>query len=96
MEITLQKENEVLTLALAGRLDTSTVRELETCLKENLSDVTELVFDFTALEYLSSAGLRVLLASHKHLAGHMTIKNANETVLDVFRITGMSTIFRIE
>ncbi len=98
MEITKQAEGEKLTLALNGRLDTMTSPELEAVLKESLDGVKELVFECTDLEYLSSAGLRVLLGAQKAMseAGKMTICHVNEPVMEVFEVTGFTNVFTIE
>ncbi len=96
MEIKLQKENQKLTVTVCGRLNSSTVPELEVLLKENMEDTKEIVFDFHNLEYISSAGLRVLLASYKKLAGKVKILGANSTVTDIFKITGMAAIFDVD
>jgi len=97
MDIKKIKENNKLTVALTGRLDTSTAPNLEAELKD-LSGVAELCLDFTALEYISSAGLRVLLSTNKIMSkqGKMTIKNINETIKEVFDITGFSDILTVE
>ena len=83
---------------LGGRLDTNTAVELETALKPDIDSLNDLVFDFADLEYISSAGLRVLLASHKTLSkkGTMKITNANETIMEIFEVTGFSDILTIE
>ena len=97
MNITGTKNGTELTLALEGRLDTSTAPQLEAELKRGIDGVTELNFDFAKLEYLSSAGLRVLLAAQKVMnrQGSMTICNVNETIMEVFEITGFVDIFTI-
>ncbi len=89
-------ENE-LTVTLTGRLDTATAPQLETELKD-LSGVEKLVLDFAALEYLSSAGLRVLLAAQKVMnkQGKMIIRNVNETIAEIFEVTGFVDILTIE
>lgn len=99
--MTIQKTvtNETqLTVALQGRLDTSTAPQLEEALKESLSSATELIFDFSGLEYLSSAGLRVLLAAQKTMArqGSMKIVHVSEIIMDIFDVTGFSDILTIE
>lgn len=94
MTIDKKQDNGKLTLTVAGRLDTNTSPELEAAVK--LDGVTELVFDFAGLEYISSAGLRVLLSAKKSLmasGGGMSVVNANESVRNVFEITGCSEIF---
>ena len=87
-----------LTITIAGRLDTTTAPQLEAELKQSMSGVEKLVLDFTALEYLSSAGLRVLLALQKVMnkQGEMIIKNVNETINEIFEVTGFIDILTIE
>lgn len=98
MEINKVKEGSSLTLNLKGRLDTTTAPELEAELNANVEGVTDLVFDFAELEYISSAGLRVLLAAQKIMnrQGNLTVKNANSDIKEVFEITGFSDILNIE
>ena len=98
LNINTQKAGDALNVVLEGRLDTTTAPELEAKLKEVLGDSKELNFDFTGLEYISSAGLRVLLASQKVMnkQGTMKIKNVNETVKEIFEVTGFSDILTIE
>lgn len=98
MTIEKNLEGSKLTLILEGRLDTVTTPALEAELKQSLNDVTELVFDFSQLEYISSAGLRVLLASQKIMnkQGSMVIRHVNETIMEVFEVTGFSDILSIE
>ena len=87
-----------LTVKIAGRLDTTTAPELEASLKESFDGIEKLVLDFTSLEYLSSAGLRVLLTSQKTMnkQGEMIIKNVNETINEIFEVTGFIDILTIE
>jgi anti-sigma B factor antagonist len=87
-----------LTITLAGRLDTTTAPQLEAEFKQNIGGVEKLVLDFAALEYLSSAGLRVLLAVQKVMnkQGEMIIKNVNDTVNEIFEVTGFIDILTIE
>ena len=87
-----------LIVTLIGRLDTSTSPQLEAEFKQSISNVEKLVLDFAALEYISSAGLRVLLAAQKVMnkQGEMIIKNVNETISEVFEITGFADILTIE
>ena len=91
-------ENGKAVFALGGRLDTTTAPELEKELKESLSGVSELMLDFAGLEYISSAGLRVLLAAQTAMKnqGKMKIKNVNETIMEIFEVTGFSDILTIE
>ena len=98
MKIVKQTVGSALTIALIGRLDTTTSPELEREIKSDISEVTELFFDFTELEYISSAGLRVLLAAQKIMnkQGRMVIRHVSEAVLEVFDITGFSDILTIE
>ena len=98
MNITKTIEGAKLTLALEGRLDTTTAPQLEAEVKGALTGVTELVLDFSQLEYLSSAGLRVILAAQKIMnkQGKMVIRHVNETILEVFEVTGFSDILTIE
>ncbi|HJB76745.1 STAS domain-containing protein [Oscillibacter valericigenes] len=97
MTITKTAENGTLRIALEGRLDTNTAPQLEAELKTSLSGITELELDFSGLEYISSAGLRVLLAAQKTMSrqGKMTIRNVNETIMEVFEITGFVEILTI-
>ena len=87
-----------LTVAIAGRLDTTTAPQLEAEFKQSINGVEKLVLDFAALEYLSSAGLRVLLAAQKVMnkQGEMIIKNVNETISEIFEVTGFSDVLTIE
>ena len=98
MEIIQKKENTSLELALIGRLDTTTAPQLEAVVKESLDGVTDLVLNFTQLEYVSSAGLRVILASQKTMnkQGSMVIRNVSPDIQEVFEITGFSDILTIE
>ena len=96
MKITKHSEGTALEIALEGRLDTNTAPELEKELKESLGGVTELTLDFAKLEYISSAGLRVLLSAHKTMQGRMTVKNVNDIVNEVFEVTGFVDILNIE
>ena len=84
--------------ALEGRLDTTTAPELENELKSGLESATELAMDFSGLDYISSAGLRVLLSAHKAMSkkGGMKVTNVNEMVREVFDVTGFSDILDIE
>ena len=98
MTIDKQINDSELTLSLTGRLDTTTAPELEAVIKENIAGVTNLVMDFAGLEYLSSAGLRVILSAQKTMnkQGEMVIRNVNETINEVFEITGFIDILTIE
>ena len=87
-----------LTVALEGRLDTTTAPELEQSLQESISDASELVMDFENLEYISSAGLRVLLAAQKIMnrQGSMKVVHVNETIMEILEVTGFVDILTIE
>ncbi len=97
MTLTKTEENGVLHIALEGRLDTNTAPQLEAELKHSLSGITRLDLDFSGLEYLSSAGLRVLLAAQKTMngQGEMVVRNVSETIMEVFEITGFVDILTL-
>ena len=97
MKITKNQNGTCLNIAVQGRMDTTTAPELEKELRESLDGVTELTLDFSKLDYISSAGLRVLLSAHKTMRdkGSMKVTNANEIVQEVFDITGFSDILNI-
>ncbi len=96
MEIIKNQKENVMNVALSGRLDTTTAPQLEAELE--LDGITELNFDFENLDYISSAGLRVLLAAQKVMnkQGDMKIANVNADIMEVFEITGFSDILTIE
>ncbi len=98
MEIIKNSADCSLALALIGRLDTTTAPQLEEIIKNELEGVGELSLDFEKLEYISSAGLRVLLAAQKIMnkQGNMVIRNANADIKEVFDITGFADILTIE
>ena len=87
-----------LTVAITGRLDTTTAPQLEAEFKQSINGIEKLVLDFAALEYLSSAGLRVLLAAQKVMnkQGEMVVRNINETISEIFEVTGFSDVLTIE
>ena len=91
-------ENGKGVLAPEGRLDTVTAPEMENAIKEVLPGLTSLNLDFSKLEYISSAGLRVLLSAQKAMnsQGEMTVSNVNETIMEIFEVTGFSDILNIE
>lgn len=94
-----KEENKTeLLLSLEGRLDTITAPQLEAELKRSIKDTEHLILDFNQLEYLSSAGLRVLLSAQKVMnkQGKMTVRNVNETIMEVFELTGFVDILTIE
>ena len=98
MIITKTTEGTSLTLVLEGRLDTTTAPQLESELRSNIDGIDKLFLDFTSLEYISSAGLRILLSTQKMMnkQGSMVIRNVNEDVKDIFDITGFVDILTIE
>lgn len=98
MTINKNQEGASITLTLTGRLDTTTAPQLESEINAIDSETTRLVLDFTGLDYVSSAGLRVILASQKKMQkqGSMVVKNVSETIMEVFEITGFADILTIE
>lgn len=97
-EINKTIENGKAVFATEGRLDTVTAPVFEKELKASLESITELVLDFDKLEYISSAGLRVLLSAQKAISGKgsMKIKNVNDIIMEIFDVTGFSDILTIE
>lgn len=97
MNIKETKNGTALTLEIEGRLETTTAPELDSVVKTKLDGVTSLTFDFSRLDYISSAGLRVLLTAQKIMnrQGEMKVIGANEIVLEIFEITGFSDILTL-
>lgn len=87
-----------LLVTIAGRVDTTTAPILETSFRESIEGITELTMDFAGVEYISSAGLRVLLSAQKIMSkqGEMKIKNVSDDVMEIFEVTGFSDILTIE
>ena len=98
MTINKTKENDCLTLALEGRLDTLTSSQLDAEIQGKLDGITSLVFDFAKLAYISSAGLRILLSAQKVMnkQGTMVIRNAGPEIREIFDVTGFSDILTLE
>lgn len=98
MTITKHQNGTSLEIALEGRLDTTTAPELEAELNQSMPGAESLILDFAKLEYISSAGLRVLLSAHKVMAqkGGMKVIRANEIVMEVFEVTGFADILTVE
>lgn len=98
MTIIKQREGTKLTLSLNGRLDTITAPDLEKVVNNELDGVTDLLMDFEELAYMSSAGLRVILAAQKLMnkQGYMVICHVNDTIMEVFEVTGFVDILTIE
>ena len=98
--LNISKESNAtsLTVILKGRLDTTTAPELEKELEDSLDDVTELIMDFETLEYISSAGLRVLLSTQKIMSerGEMKLIHVSDTIMEIFEVTGFADILTIE
>jgi anti-sigma B factor antagonist len=97
LDIQKTVENNAATVALEGRLDTVTAPELQKALEGTIPEVTELTLDFSALSYISSAGLRVLLAAQKQMngKGSMKVTGVNETIMEIFEVTGFADVLTI-
>lgn len=98
MVIEIKKSAENTVIEIVGRLDTTTAPSLEKTINENIEEIKNLTLDFKGLEYISSAGLRVLLAVQKKMnqIGSMKVTNVCESVMEVFEITGFADILTIE
>ena len=98
MNISKTVSGTVLNISLEGRLDTPTAPQLEAELKQSMEGITQLELDFDKLEYLSSAGLRVILGAQKTMnkQGKMVVRHVNETIMEVFEVTGFIDILTIE
>ena len=98
MTIEKKQQGTDLEIILTGRLDTTTAPQLEAELKQSINGVTSLAMDFAGLEYISSAGLRVLLSAQKVMnkQGSMVVRHANETIMEVFEVTGFIDILTVE
>lgn len=98
MEIKKLENGQELTISLEGELNTITAPQLEEVISSSLKGITSLIFDFQGLNYLSSAGLRVLLVASKIMnkQGKMVIKNVNEEIIDIFEMTGFINILNVE
>ena len=98
MTIEIKKQAEATTIELVGRLDTTTAPALDKAINEDIGDAKNLVLDIKGLEYISSAGLRVLLAAQKKMqkVGSMKVVNVCEAVMEVFEMTGFADILTIE
>lgn len=97
MEINKTTGNGRLTLAITGRIDTKTAPELEKCLNESLDGISKLCFNLEKTEYISSAGLRVLLMAQKTMnkQGDMKVRNVSDDIMEIFEVTGFSDILSI-
>ena len=98
MTINVERDYELVTFAITGRLDTTTAPNLETTVQELSDDIKELVFDMSEVEYISSAGIRVLLGAYKKMIsnnGVMRVEKANDMVREVFEMTGLSQMLEV-
>ena len=98
MNINIEKENNVTIFKIEGRLDTTTAPELEKAINNEGDALKNLVLDFKGIDYISSAGLRVILTAQKkmNIQGHMELNNVSEAVMDIFEMTGFADILEIE
>lgn len=97
MNITTEKNNDTLTINVEGRIDSTSAPELESTIKDLIKNCTDMVFDFRNLEYISSAGLRILLGARKLLGNNgMKVINVNDTIYEIFEVTGFSLILNVE
>lgn len=98
MNINKKTDGNALTIELEGRLDTTTAPALETEVKDSIDGVAKLVFDFSKLEYISSAGLRVLLFAQRTMnkQGEMIVTGCSEDILEIFEVTGFSDILTVK
>lgn len=98
MNINTQKQDTQLIIQLEGRLDTTSAPELLEELNKSLTGITSLIIDFKDLEYISSAGLRVILVAQQQMSeqGKMVVKNVNENIMEIFELTGFVEILTIE
>ncbi|SNU08280.1 anti-sigma B factor antagonist [Lachnospiraceae bacterium] len=98
LNIEKKTEGKALDLIISGRVDTTTAPELEAEVKNNLEGIESLAFDFAGVDYISSAGLRVLLSAQKIMnkQGSMVIRNCSNNIIEIFEVTGFSDILTIE
>ena len=98
MKIESQVQDQTLNMKVSGRLDTTTAPNLEVALMEKIPGMREIILDFQDLEYISSAGLRVLLSTLKYIGNRaeMKIIHVNETIMNIFEVTGFTDILTIE
>ena len=98
LNINKNLNGETLTVSLEGRLDTTTAPQLEESLRESMTGISELILDFKDLEYISSAGLRVLLSAQKNMAkqGSMKLIHVSDVIMEIFEVTGFVDILTIE
>lgn len=94
MKISITKESQTLTVSIIGSIDTVTAPELEKQLHENWNGISELLFDFAGVEYISSAGLRVVMVADQYMSscGKLVLKNVNDDVREIFEMTGFDEL----
>ena len=98
MTIEMNKNEQEVVLMVAGRLDATTAPQLDKTIEEEVNGINSLILDLEGLEYISSAGLRVILIAQKKMQqiGSMTVKNVREEIMDIFEMTGFADILTIE
>lgn len=98
LEINSQKLDSTLIMGVEGRIDTTTSPQFEEAIKSSIEGISALVLDFAKVEYISSAGLRVLLSTQKAMAkqGGMSLRNVSDEINEIFEVTGFSDILTIE
>ena len=96
MELDIKNENGTLTIKIIGKIDTMTAPKLEEEISKNFEGVSEVIFDFEEVKYMSSSGIRVLVGTSKKVNNNMKILRPTHEVMDVFIITGLATKFNIE
>lgn len=98
MKVTVTPENKTVTLVIDGRIDTLTAPELEQAVQENASQYDSMIMDMSGVDYISSAGLRVMVYAHQVMAkkNGLILKGVNRNVMEIFRLTGFSRVIRIE
>ena len=98
MTIEMNKNEQEVVLMVAGRLDATTAPQLDKTIEEVVNGINSLILDLEGLEYISSAGLRVILIAQKKMQqiGSMTVKNVREEIMDIFEMTGFADILTIE
>lgn len=98
MNVTKKQNGSELFIEVSGSIDTVTAPELNKIINESLKGINSLIFDFANVDYISSAGLRVLLAARKSIAkdGNVVIRNSNQNIMDIFTMTGFDNILTIE
>ena len=99
MNVNSTKNDKTLTVTVVGSIDTVTAPELDKYLQENSEGITEIIFDFAGVDYISSAGLRVIMMTNQSMEecdGTLTVRNVNEDVMEVFEMTGFDSLLNME